>query len=274
MLKHVVALVALVVVVVASPAAAQKKKKGAAAKADAAAAPAEEPVPASDEGGEGGEGGDAAEGGEAEGEREVQYGGAELGDVVGGATGFVFKRGFYTQSDLGGYFRLFGYTDDATAGLRAKPVYYSNLQPYIGLSVGYDVLDFLAVQASLGTGFVANAAPYQNDTESPRDYGMIFTNLALVPSWNFFDRYVLMGKVFGGGTFLTPAPSIDPETGEPAPFYGGNVGVGVGLQYATLLTDVIIGIEVNSFFSFIPADGGGILFIPGFNFAPVIKYVF
>lgn len=255
-------LVALAVLslVVAQPAFAQKKK-GAAAKPAPAEAPVEEATsPVDDE--------EPDEDEAAAAEREVQYKGAELGEVVGGATGFVFKRGFYTQSDLGGYFRLGGYTDSQDGGLRAKEVIWSNLQPFIGLSVGYDVLDFLAVQGSLGTGFVANAAPIGGDQNSPRDYGMIFTNLAVVPSWNFFDRYVLMGKVFGGGVFLTPPPSLN------VPFYGGNVGAGIGLQYATLLTDVIIGIEVNSFVSFIPDGGGSVLIIPGFNFAPVIKYVF
>jgi hypothetical protein len=263
-MRKLVALTAVSLLVVAAPALAQKKKSKAAAKPAPAAAAEEtsavddeEPAPKESDA-------EAA----AAAEREVQYKGAELGEVVGGATGFVFKRGFYTQSDLGGYFRLFGYTDDQTGGLRAKPVFWSNLQPYIGLSVGYDVLDFLAVQGSLGTGFVANAAPIQGDPDSPRDYGMIFTNIAVVPSWNFFDRYVLMGKVFGGGTFITPPPSLT------VPFYGFDVGGGIGLQYATLLTDVIIGIEVNSFVSFIPDGGGGLIIIPGFNFAPVIKYVF
>jgi hypothetical protein len=267
-MKLVAAALSIVVTaaLAATPALAAKKK---AAKADAAA-------PAKDEAAEEAKAEtdvvDDEEAAPAEAEqREVKYGGAEIGEVVGGATGFVFKRGFYTQSDLGGYFRLFGYTDQTDNGVlcvRCKAVYYSNLQPYIGLSVGYDVLDFLAVQASLGSGFVANAAPVEADPNSPRDYGMIFTNIALVPSWNFFDRYVLMGKVFAGGAFLTPPPQLD------APFYGGDVGVGLGVQYATLLTDVIIGFEVNSFVSIFPDGGGGVLFIPAFNFAPVIKYVF
>ncbi len=264
-MKHVAAALSIVVTaaLAASPAFAAKKKAAAAPAAEEPAAeeaPAKVDADADDE--------EAPADGE---QKEVKYGGAEIGEVVGGATGFVFKRGFYTQSDLGGYFRLFGFTDETANGVlcvRCKPVYYSNLQPYIGLSVGYDVLDFLAIQASLGTGFVANAAPVQADPNSPRDYGMIFTNIALVPSWNFFDRYVLMGKVFAGGAFLTPPPQLD------APFYGGDVGFGFGVQYATLLTDVIIGIEVNSFFSIFPDGGGGLLFIPGFNFAPVIKYVF
>ena len=37
-------------------------------------------------------------------DKEVKVGGALIGESVGGATGFEFKQGFWTQSDLGGFF--------------------------------------------------------------------------------------------------------------------------------------------------------------------------
>jgi hypothetical protein len=146
----------------------------------------------------------------------------------------------------------------------------SNLQPFIGLAVGYDILDWLGVQASFGTGFVANAAPLGDpggySTDTPRDYGITFMNLAVLGSF-WIDRFGIVGKVFGGGALMQPAP-----TPEDFPL-GGNVGAGLGVRWATLLTDVTIGLDVNGYLAFAPA-AGSMAMIPGLSFAPVIKYVF
>lgn len=185
-----------------------------------------------------------------------------------GATGFVRPQGFYTSSDLGGFIRFGGYADGEECGFRCKPRTTSNLQPYIGLAVGYDLLDFLAVQVSFGTGFVANAAPVANTPDSPRDYGITFVNLALIGSYyftgiDFLDRFGVVLKLFGGGSFVSPAPLPD-----SSPF-GGNVGGGLGFRWATLLTDVTVGVDVNGYAVFVQ-DG----LIPGMSFAPVLQYTF
>jgi hypothetical protein len=207
---------------------------------------------------------------------EVKVGGAVVGESVGGATGFVFKQGIYTQSDLGGFFVLgaaagspTGYTIDQTCnGPPCKPVPTSQLQPYIGLSVGYDILQWLGVQLSFGTGFVANAAIYPDSLENPRDYGLTTVNAAVVGSFYVLERLAIMGKVFGGAAFLAP----EPAPGEPT--IGGNAGVGLGVRYATLLPDVFVGLDGNFLVGFIPDSAGGMVIIPGISFAPVIKYVF
>lgn len=210
-------------------------------------------------------------------EDELKAGGTVLGDSVGGATGFVFKQGFYTQSDLGGFFVLgaslgspTGYTISAECGggQPCKAVPWSQLQPYIGLSVGYDISQWLGVQVSFGTGFVANAAVYPDSIENPRDYGLTTLNLAVVGSFYVLERLAIMGKIMGGGAFITP----EPLPGEPT--IGGNAGVGVGVRYATLLPDVFVGIDGNLMVSFIPSVAGPMVVIPGVSFAPVIKYVF
>lgn len=197
---------------------------------------------------------------------EVRPGGAKVGETVGGAVGFVRSTGFYTASDLGGFIRFGGWADGETCGFRCQPRVTSNLQPFIGLAVGYDILDWLGVQASFGTGFVANAAPVQGTSDSPRDYGISFINLALTGTL-WLDRFGIVGKVFGGGALLQPAPLPDELP------LGGNVGAGLGVRWATLLTDVTIGMDVNGYLAFAPA-GGAVAMIPGLSFAPVIKYVF
>ena len=207
---------------------------------------------------------------------EVKVGGTVLGQSLGGATGFVFKQGIYTQSDLGGFFVLgnasgspTGFTiSDECGGPPCKPVPTSQLQPYIGLSVGYDILQWLGVQLSFGTGFVANAAVYGDGIENPRDYGLTNINIAVVGSFYVLDRLAIMGKVSGGASFLSP----EPAPGEPV--IGGNVGGGIGVRYATLLPDVFVGIDGNFVLAVVPSLGAELVIIPGFSFAPIIKYVF
>ena len=207
---------------------------------------------------------------------EVTVGGTVLGQSVGGATGFVFKQGIYTQSDLGGFFVLgnsagspTGFTiSQECGGPPCQPVPTSQLQPYIGLSVGYDILQWLGVQLSFGTGFVANAAVYGDSIENPRDYGLTNINLAVVGSFYVLERLAIMGKVMGGASFLSP----EPAPGEPT--IGANGGLGIGVRYATLLPDVFVGIDGNFVLAMIPSSGAELVIIPGFSFAPVIKYVF
>ena len=207
---------------------------------------------------------------------EVAVGGTVLGDSVGGATGFVFRQGIYTQSDLGGFFVLgnaagspTGFTTAPECASRApcKAVPTSQLQPYIGLSVGYDILQWLGIQLSFGTGFVANAAVYNQSEENPRDYGLTTINGAVVGSFYVLERLAIMGKVMGGLAFMSPEPFPDEPT------IGGNVGAGVGIRYATLLPDVFVGIDANFSVAFIPGTTDMVI-VPGISFAPVIKYVF
>jgi hypothetical protein len=182
-----------------------------------------------------------------------------------GTTGFVRPQGFYTSSDLGGFIRFGGYAD-AEGCYRCASRITSNLQPYIGLAVGYDIWDFFALQFSYGTGFVANAAPVQGNVDSPRDYGVTFTNVSMLFNM-YFDRFGLVGKLTGGAAFVGPAPYPN------ANVIGGNVGAGVGVRWATLLTDVTIGLDVNGYLAVIPVDGA-MLTIPSLGFAPVLQYTF
>jgi hypothetical protein len=192
---------------------------------------------------------------------------------LGGATGFVFKRGFYTASDLGAFMRFGGYTyDEQTLCLRCKARTTSDLAPYIGLAVGYDMTEWLGLQLSFGSGYVAGAAPVQGtdqahlDSTYPLDHAITMVNAAAVFSWYIWDRLALEGKLFGGIAFLSPAPMQDVDG---LAFDGG---AGIGLQYATLLTDVIIGLDTNFYAIYHPNAQVGL--IPGLSISPVIKYVF
>lgn len=187
-------------------------------------------------------------------------------DISSQVEGFEYSRGLYTQSDLGFFMRFGGYTDEkngtSITGSRTRAVVVSNLQPYVGFSVGYDVLDFLSLQLSYGTGYVANAAQRANESESPIDYSMTFANLAVVGNFLVMDRLALEARVFGGGTVFAPAPLPDASN------FAADAGLGIGVKYMTLLPGFIVGADVNALVAF-PE------FVPALNFSPlIIKYVF
>jgi len=268
--------------------------------------------------------------------KEIEVGGETIGESVGGATGFVFPTGFYVSSDLGGFFRFSGYGDLKDCGSggdrlceRGEPRLFSDLQPWISLNVGYDILPWVGIEMALATGFIQDAAPIGYDGKdeaqragyesnptpyknSPENSAIAMTNIALTGSWYFFDRLGVQGKMFMGGALLTPDP--DPTRlnfvrsltcdvggwGDPSPDQecggqfgsdiAGSFGLGLGLRYATLLTNVVIGFDVNMVGVFSPmvqtghlgyevdvlptSFGFAIPVIPAVSFAPVLKYVF
>ena len=197
---------------------------------------------------------------------------------VGGATGFVFKTGLYLTSELGGFIRFGGYGDSAVDNcLRCVNKISSNLQPWIALTIGYDFLKFLGAEVTLGTGFIAEAGPIPNEGNSPENSAVTMLNVAVTGSY-YIDRFALTGKGFVGGALLTPGPFPD------AVPVGGQAGVSFGVRYATLLTNVVIGLDVATYLIFSPdvatadigpvALGSGIPIIPALSFGPVIKYTF
>lgn len=212
--------------------------------------------------------------------RDVNVGGEKIGVVSGGATDFDFKQGFWTQADLGGFFRVGGFSN--AGGVPSVPVTTSQTQPYIGIAAGYDIFTWLGVQASVGTGFVANAATFTG-ANVPRDYGITSVDVGATLSGYLpapLDRLAIAVKPSVGATMLTPPPDAG------GPQVGGNAGLGIGLRYATLLPNTFVGLDCNTLYLLIPARGSVIPMglgpiansdVPGvlaFSFAPVIKYVF
>lgn len=215
--------------------------------------------------------------------RAATPGGSEIGDSLGGATGFVFPRGFYVSSDLGVFFRLgTGYKGASGLGEGDRSVVrtYSNAQPFIGLSFGYDLTDHFGVQASLGSGYVSGAAHvgapqgFSADAglDVPTDYSLNFMNIGVTGTYFFFDRLAVEGRVFGGAVLTSPKLITIEEVGLAT----WNAGGAIGLRYATLLTDVVVGVDVAAYVvgTTIPSSIGGDPVIPAMSISPVVKYVF
>jgi hypothetical protein len=224
-------------------------------------------------------------------------------DVVG----YKFPRGLYTQSDLGFFWRYLGFSD--TGGVRQAyrnryPTYYvSNGQPFIGFSVGYDILptvfDYIpslklpeivnrigvSGQLSLGTGYVANAAPYSvarsrsmntssasadakvKEEESPKDHAILMVHPSVAVSFvpPPFERLLFEGRVFmGPATFMPSAQRFNKFVTDYRWWlatFGGNAGFGFSVKYMTLLTNFVVGSDL-ALYTLLSPGWGTELFLP------------
>lgn len=143
------------------------------------------------------------------------------------------RRGIFTDIGLGGFMTVGG--DDK----------YSNFQSYVQLGVGYDVTDALEVAAHVGFGSNAGncfsgRGPDGFCAQSD-SFTATFFDATAAYLFRTAPRLFVAPKIAAGYTLLDPAPKLnsagDPITG------AANVGVGVGLEYATLLDHFSIGVD-------------------------------
>jgi hypothetical protein len=189
-------------------------------------------------------------------------------DAVKGVEGFSFKRGLFLTGDVGLFTAVGGYKDGANAQDR-KARTFSNIQPFVGLTVGYDVLDFLALGLKFGQGYISGAARSKDNVESPTDFALAFVDAAVMASVKFYERVIFTGSIFGGLAVMTPPVLPDAQR------YGGHLGASIGLRYDTLLNGMIVGIDFGGHMSFLPKTGiGSVPGIVALSLTPLIKYVF
>ena len=139
------------------------------------------------------------------------------------------------------------------------------------------------------------SAIYRAVTSPAAIYAGFVGGAFISPDPNPSNLNLVRGLTCGTGFWGSPSPS--PDCGVP---FGGDFGiafgVGLGLRYATLLTDVVVGFDVNAYGVISPnvatahtgsirvtdglylpppiGLGFGVPLIPAVSFAPVIKYVF
>jgi len=175
------------------------------------------------------------------------------------------RRGFFTETDIFWGFLTLGGQDS-----------YSNLQVYLQLGVGYDITENIEVGVHVGIG--ANAANCWGDTVDTKgnclsngtsvsdNFTVTFIDASFAYLFRVAERVYVAPKIVGGWTLLDPPPATHSDgTGiNGAP----NIGVAVGVEYATNMDHFTIG------FDFVPFR-----FIIGPNiitmqFFPRIKYTF
>ncbi|MDC0707202.1 adventurous gliding motility protein CglE [Stigmatella sp. ncwal1] len=172
---------------------------------------------------------------------------------------FKPRRGFFTETDIGVFFTLGGKND------------YSNAQSYLQLGVGYDLTERISLGAHFGLGTsAANCfADYQEATglcALSDNFTVAFGDLTAAYHVRLADRFTLTPKLAAGYTRLDPAP-VEGE-GDPGRAINAlNAGVGIGIEYATMMDHFSVGADLLARYIIGPN-------IPTFAVFPRVKYTF
>ena len=177
------------------------------------------------------------------------------------------RRGFFTETDVGVYFSLGG------------DLGYSNAETYLQLGIGYDLSENIELALNVGVG--ANASDCFAGRKGTNVDGTPDTNTDCLQSDNFtntfidlnvaylfrvWERLYVAPKLAGGYTLLDPAPAVRASgalmTAAP------NLGVGVGVEYASSMDHFSVGVDVMVRFVIGPAV------ITSMAIFPRVKYTF
>ncbi len=176
------------------------------------------------------------------------------------------RRGFFTETNVGGLVNLGGADG------------YSNLQTYLQLGVGYNIGQSIELGVHVGIG--ANAQncygtrPANNpdgcvgqDGKSPLtdNFTMFFIDATAAYFFQVYERLYVAPKLMVGYTLLEPAPA---ERSDGSLVTGAlNLGLGIGVEYATNMDHFSIGVDVTGRMILGPN-------IISLQFFPRVKYTF
>ena len=177
------------------------------------------------------------------------------------------RRGFFTETDIGVFFTLGGQNA------------YSNAQTYLQLGVGYDLSEQIELSAHVGIGSnsqncfavttpgtaCAIRSGPKNVTSYPDNFTFTYLDASASYLFKVLPRFYVAPKVLAGYTLLDPAPLAD-SSGNPVNS-GPNVGLGVGVEYATNMDHFSIGADATVRYVIGPN-------IPTFAIFPRVKYTF
>jgi len=178
---------------------------------------------------------------------------------------FPIRRGMYAEADLGVFLTLMGRNTNK-AGLPAKVT--SNTQPYVGVTLGYDVLAkptfTLGVGLKLAAGYSSGAGRV-SDTDLndpsitqaelmtlPNDFAVYEAGIAVAVGIMVHERIAITVKVDGGlGAAYANPYTFAGKAGSADAGYGAIVGGSVGVEYFTLLNDFSVGLDLRGVGAFI-----------------------
>lgn len=172
------------------------------------------------------------------------------------------RRGFYTETDVGGFLTLGG--DDV----------YSNLQSYLQLGLGYDIriVDAFGIGLGVHVGVGASAANCYSGRPQPgancpltENFTVFFIDATVGAIIRMVERFYFVPKLMGGFTLLDPAP-VQLSDGELIN-KGANIGLALGIEYATNMDHFSIGLDVVARYVIGPS-------IISLQFYPRVKYTF
>jgi hypothetical protein len=176
------------------------------------------------------------------------------------------RRGAFAEASLGAFATL--------GGTRAV----SNLQPYLGLTVGRDLGAASSLFASVGTGASSNscfqsAAP--GSCAGTDSFGATFLEVGASTGAWLGRRLLVSGKLMGGMTLLSPGPFTRKDgVTVPEQAIAPHAGAGLGLEYKTRLDHFGVGLDAILRYSLASRPDGGKGGIASLALLPRIRYVF
>lgn len=167
------------------------------------------------------------------------------------------RRGFFTETDLGALATLGG-SDN-----------YSNASIYLQLGLGFDLTRHLELLASFGLGTSASNCFTTRDPsgvcETSDSFTLQFYELTARSLLDLKGRLFLIPEVVAGYTRMDLAPRVS-DTGKGLRS-GGDLGGGVGIEYATAMDHFSIGADLMFRYVFNAR-------IPSVALFPRVKYTF
>ena len=179
------------------------------------------------------------------------------------------RRGTFVETSLGIFTAMGG----------SQPL--SNGQPYLGMTIGRQIGEQVAVFASLGIG-AASASCYQVEPSSGNclaadSFGATFVEGGAAYGFAVGLRSLLSLKVVGGFTDLSPGPVRNGST-VPDHLPGFHLGGGASLDYDTHLDHFAVGLDALVRYTlarYTPSGGSSqTLGLPSLAVMPRIRYVF
>ena len=196
--------------------------------------------------------------------------GAGRAGPVASATGIDERprRGTFVETTLGFFTAMGG----------SRP--FSNVQPYLGLSLGRELGERGSLFISLGIG-AASASCYQlasnGDCLAADSFGASFAEIGGAYGARVTPRLLLSIKLVSGLTALSPGPVRD-KGGVPDNLFGLHLGGGAALDYDTHLDHFAVGVDALVRVSLVRYAAAGsppqTLRLPTLAVMPKIRYVF
>jgi hypothetical protein len=201
----------------------------------------------------------------------------DLSSISSNGSPEPLRTGFYVETSLGTFFTLGG--NDG----------YSNVEAFLGIGVGYDILKELSVSLqfqlapSAGDCYIAvggndecgpgtNGAPSQGSST----FTMAALDLEISYRVPILERLFIPIRAFGGMADLSPLPRCDlanacsaSDTNPPGDVWEPSFGLATGIEYATHFDHFTIGLEGSA--RYVAPGGLNMLAIAIY---PRIKYTF
>ena len=177
------------------------------------------------------------------------------------------RRGTFAEASVGAF---------ATVGGSRK---VSNVQPWLGLTVGRDLGAASSIFASVGTGASSNSCFQQAASGSCAGsdaFGATFLEVGGSYGAWIAPRLLLSGKLMGGISLFSPGPFTLKDGSTVADqVMAPHAGAGLGLEYGTRLDHFAVGLDAVLRYSLAAApDGGGRMGIASMALVPRVRYVF